>query len=425
MDGTQFDDLTRILAISRRGVLRALAGSAAGGLLAFLSRAEATAKQPPRPRPPRPPRPPRGGICRRRDDGEPCGRGCGSCQGGQCVPDDTNCQPCHICDATFACAPQPDGERCGQDCGVCEGGRCFADDKICGVGDHRCTFCDSSVFTCRTFRDGITCGPCATCQGGQCQPDDARCNAECEVCDADSLTCVPAPMGEACGVCLTCQGGACQPAPDAADCGAECGACLSGTCQPDDQRCASVCRVCAGPSMTCEPANDGALCEGACGTCEGGTCLPDPGRCDPGCELCDPNSLNCIPRPDGTVCRPNAVCQGGTCVDLPTCEFPMVTCFDVDGFGGSRGPPLLLRHLSRCLRELLHDPRSDQSGRLSLHRAPGGWALPAPPTRMSGLPRAVLRGSAAGPRDLPLHVGGLRPRRQGLSKGAPRCPTSR
>jgi hypothetical protein len=300
MDGQRFDDLTRSLATSRRGVLRAIAASAAGGLLSVLAGAEATARQPSQPaRPPRPPRPPRPSICRRRQDGDTCGA-CGTCQAGTCVADDARCPGCQICDPTSrTCVPVAEGESCGL-CLSCQGGECRAvpDDEPCG-------------------------GDCGYCLNGFCEPYGEGCEGECYGCDVGTFTCGPIREGFPCG-------------------GGDCGVCQDGSCEPDVSSCDLQCAFCDRDSLTCMPVPEGVRCGlGECGACEGGQCVPDNARCDPDCGLClqQGNTFACVPAADGSDCGANGTCQGGRCLEQTTCPpgklrcptnptFDFACCFD-------------------------------------------------------------------------------------------------
>ena len=124
MNQDRFDDLTRTLAstTSRRTVLKTLAGSAAGGLLAFLGLGEAAADDTCKPL------------------GKKCNKSSQCCSGG-CVNNVCTCIP----DNVAACAGRECGtatNNCGQtvSCGTC------LDDQPCD--DGVCVTTQMAAMTC-------------------------------------------------------------------------------------------------------------------------------------------------------------------------------------------------------------------------------------------------------------------------------------
>ena len=225
MDDQRFDELTKalVLARSRRGVLRGLAGGGGAGLLALLGAGGASAK-------PRPGKP-----------GKKCKPA--TCQPGQCGLVDDGCGgtlDCGVCCTPATCQPGQCGlvpDDCGgtMDCNdccfpaTCEVGQCGFFSDGCG-GTLECSDCCTPATCqpgeCGSVADGcggsLDCGECctpATCQPGQCGTVDDGCGGilDCGTC------CIPDSPETTCA-------GRCGLVFNNCDQAVECGGCTGGGC---------------------------------------------------------------------------------------------------------------------------------------------------------------------------------------------------
>jgi hypothetical protein len=159
LDANRFDTLLRSVneAASRRGIVRALAGLALGGMLPART-TETAAKSCPSCRKNK------HGVCKgKKPNGTPCEARRGVCQGGTCrcgggppcppgqVCESGNCFPQGTCPAgTRACLPLP-STACGDDC-------------FCGLSAGGNTLCFESGGLCIKFSDCETAAECSECR---------------------------------------------------------------------------------------------------------------------------------------------------------------------------------------------------------------------------------------------------------------------
>ena len=203
MDGARFDDLARILATSRRSLLKTVLGGAVAGMGTLVAREAVAAKKP------RPPGYERvGKPC---DAGEPCGDKL-RCQNGSCTPlhcwignaevqpgtpnpDNTcqYCEPANIPSTWFGWRTHPDETVCGDPTGL----PCISDFSTCLAGEcvplplpdgHEC---GPGQVCCRgkCCEGGVICNPVTGCGGCAIGDRNYRANAtnpnhDCQVCDA-------------------------------------------------------------------------------------------------------------------------------------------------------------------------------------------------------------------------------------------------
>ncbi len=272
MDGSRFDDLTKVLAAgtSRRRMLNGLLGGAAAGALSLvgLRRAGASHGRP------------AGATCIRNEQ----------CASGICDPQTRRC----ACTPTISC---PAGQTCGTaedgcggtlECGTCTGTgeRCVSGQCVCTPDNAAaCTGLECGIAT-NNCDQTVSCGTCTvageSCVNGQC------------VCTATGQP--PCGTGAAAVCCAegeACVAGACQASAA--------GTCTEGT---------NYCYVGETPNTLCGPAND----------C---TCLTTTASV----PFCAAN-LYCH------TCKADAECEavfglGSACIDF-TGEF-CVACADTGG----------------------------------------------------------------------------------------------
>jgi hypothetical protein len=364
MERRQFDDLTRNIArgSSRRGILRALVGGAAGTVTALAGGgALAAPKIKPDCCPSTAPRlctntctniatdPANcggcgvvcpsgaacvGGACQCPDGQPPCNSACcvqqapetcgttGQCLGGQCVtyPPGTQCAPASCTGSTLI---QPS---------TCDGsGTCVVGTSI------SCTpyICDADGTAClTTCTSDIQCVAGAYCTGGQCRPKQAN-GTPCTTADqcasghcVDAVCCDSACAG-------LCQ--ACSAAKKGQGSDGTCGAIASG--QDPDGECpgASTCNgaggctdLCAG--VTCDDGNDCTVdsCDPATGTCAYTPIVAGTACAQNGGVVCDGNG-NCVECLTDANCDSGRSCCGNVCVDtmstVQNCGGCGIVCF--------------------------------------------------------------------------------------------------
>ncbi len=297
VDGTRFDHLSRRVAgaRSRRQLLKAIAGIAAGALTGSTAAAAQT-----------------------------CTAQYSSCSGDeQCCPGS-----------------------------VCEYGLCMPGCRIEGVftsawmspPDNPCAQClpEVSTTTLTPANEGMSCwsgDPAAGatyCQNGSCSPNNPAtcpppppCYTD-QLVDPASCTYAPAAAGTLCGAGPMCHGGFAQPA-DACDgngfCvggGSQAVDCAPYGCQGD--HCATACETdgdCLGGTTCCEGICVSLGTVENCGTCGNG--CPSDDCTDP---VCSSGSCGNVPANEAGACTTSSggagTCQTGTCV--PTCAPPGGHC---------------------------------------------------------------------------------------------------
>jgi Stigma-specific protein, Stig1 len=326
VDGQRFDDLARSLAngISRRGLLKVIAGAAASAVFVRWPTGRAAGQD--------------SGVSCPLRLGQSCtdASGCGGdacptydCCGGVCVDlatDPANCGTCGTTCDTGNCVentccpagailcgdacvdPTADTNNCGG-CGVvCPPGQpCLA--GVCG--------CAPPAVACGNGCVDITSDPnnCASC-GVACDSGQPCCNAVCIAIATDRTNC------GACGnVCPdsapTCCGGACtDTTSDPANCGAcgtTCGdrTCSGGACAGASPTATATAPACPAGQTACgdacadlssDPANCGGCgqtCQGG-GACDNGQCATSPPTPEPTSP--PPPEPTSPPRPSPTPC---------------------------------------------------------------------------------------------------------------------------
>lgn len=176
MDGSRFDALSRSLATSRRGALKALLGGAVAGVTALTARTVTDAK-PDKPKKPK-------GIGNPCDDANPCGDRL-TCLNNVCTP-----LVCLIKGVEY----EPGTRNPDNACEYCEpantkgtwyGWRTFPDGTICGdpsgepcIGDFN--VCTGGECVLQPVADGNDCGDGQICCGGECCPGGFSCSNGCQ-----------------------------------------------------------------------------------------------------------------------------------------------------------------------------------------------------------------------------------------------------
>jgi hypothetical protein len=352
MDGQRFDELTKTLAagLSRRAILKAMAGGALGGVLALAGIESAWT------RPARKPKDPKkfcfgkwnvhcGSGCCASDHacylggcvphgGFPCGNGYCTrdeeCTNGTCQRPRCPSITCTSCNSEGACTTTgPDPATCA--CPACDGYLCHA------PGQAVCTHCVRPKVPSELCTQCVECPsesmrPCNNkcipkhmcCVEGQaagavraqvdpgcgpegCLPGLADCDGDgaCETTLGTDGNC--SGCGDTCTGGKTCGGGSCQ-CPSGADCG---GTCTTLGTDSNCSGCGDACtggKTCQGGGCAC-PASAPEVCQGAChapcgegqsrneGTCAcegGGGCAPTEFPCGPSdFEVCCPDTTTC------------------------------------------------------------------------------------------------------------------------------------
>jgi hypothetical protein len=306
MDDVAFDNLTRTLATSRRGLMKYLVVGLLGGAGGLL-----------------------GGGAIAAQECAPVRRRCatdGECCSGLCDP------------ATGRCACEPGTELCGRDCVAIDGYQSDVDN--CGGCRVRCRRApECQIPACIE-------GACA----GVADPDQIgqSCNRGAGVCQADGTCACPPERPTACRRgcvdvatdptnCGTCGNRCRATAHGAAVCtGGVCGiVCDAGYGSCGDRCCAADRACCDG--VCCTP---GACCNGA-GECSAEACAPhceidgedyaaDTINPEHDCQVCDPDRSTTAWSPvDGdTACGgvPGRVCCNGECCSPTECCIPTGAC---------------------------------------------------------------------------------------------------
>jgi len=282
MDSSRFDALTRSLAetTTRRGLLRLMGGVVAGALGLRAETGVARDRPPRKPRPERPPRQPR--------SGKKCNPPCKKknfefCVDGVCLADvppahDPCLEPISCQNGAWVYRVKPDGARCSE-CGSCQAGICTQAQSVCDAKSP-CLECKASgsteiqTWTCQPRTNGISCADCKVCNDGKCN----------------------------------------KVAPEGDKCGAQCGACRSGECQPANELCFEACQVC-GEDTTCKVAPDGTAC-GVGGACCQGVCKGE-GSGLAAADICGPCRAGQVQCPGSEGCW-ECCCPAMTCHDTVT-----------------------------------------------------------------------------------------------------------
>ncbi|CAA9582940.1 MAG: hypothetical protein AVDCRST_MAG59-5037 [uncultured Thermomicrobiales bacterium] len=313
MDDRRFDELACSVAgtPSRRGLVRALASAAAGGLLAVVGRGDealAAGCQ-------------NDGDCRachrcQRKKGEKRGRCVGTCRNGQ------------VCCAGRCGKPGPECCTSRADCGA-EGG---------------CMRCQIQTGRCEPEPDGRECAGCKRCKGGACTEDDPEllcdgvCCGEGKVCTDDGCCPVNRVSGRRCCAEEELCGDRCCP---------EDHACRNGRCcRVCGDACCGAGKVCVdggvfGDTFCCDAATntpcgkngDGTYdvcCSNANEECCDGACVPKGECCGDGQRSAA--GVCCPPREEpcgGRCCMEGLVCCHGECLhpDTRCCEPGTDICF--------------------------------------------------------------------------------------------------
>lgn len=303
MDGSQFDNLTRVIGrgfTSRRGLLRSIAGAAFALGLVDRRKAPAIATH--------------------------CPGNTTECGGGR--PG----RPAPCCPSGYSCCPLESGDEvcCYDELEYCDADRCgcLSIGSTCCVGadggrtacppDYFCCPLDSGNQTCCALEREI-CDPTFTCRlASSCPSTRVVCGNVCcrtgESCDPVSNACTTCPTGRQCsdGTCLS--SGCCAGETECAD-----GSCIDTGCCPDQRHCSDgscITTGCCAGEIECadgscvdtasDPLNCGG-CMNACPTgtfCQSGQCVCEVSLQPPCGKAC------CVPTTE--VCR-------GTQGQLPQC----------------------------------------------------------------------------------------------------------
>jgi hypothetical protein len=242
----------------------------------------------------------------------------GVCQEGECVNPDS-------CEDSSECLP---GYGCQSN--RCRALQACEEDEDCPVGvcgtDAVCTNPNSCTENAECLENSY----CS--ENGRCEPDPCN-EVECEmggVCERGTTNCVSAES--------------CTDETEAADC-VDGERCLDGSCQTEDELCASLdCQrgVCSFQEKACVAADD---CQGDDALCVDGQICSDANECID--DLCVQNDVDCS---DGGVCLPrvgecenaetcesNADCLSDHLCIEGTCALESTACGDGDGDGGCFG----------------------------------------------------------------------------------------
>lgn len=301
MDGTRFDELTKVFAdrTSRRRLLRV----ATGAVLALVGVTRGTGDADAAPN-----------WCLQ-DIGKRCGGKRGNCRGA--------CLTCQsgVCTTLFCQdRPTPDLLKDGEisrfkPCKVCETGATKKKDAgfVNAENGFGCPIPSGSGGPCKGFG--------ASCQDGQCVRDAVEdgtpCGepGECQtgICQAGECVYVAGPDGVACTAADRCNEGVCsggtcvqQPVRDGTVCDFGGQICCQGTCCGGGETCGS--RGCQ-PRPTPPPSD---IC-----TIDGVQYVRDDINPDNECEVCNPDISNVAwSASEGGFCNVEAVCCAGICCDL-------------------------------------------------------------------------------------------------------------
>lgn len=280
MDGTCFDNLTRIMAAkgSRRRLLAAVAGLVGGAAVAHAEGACPSGQVAAA-----------GGRCVCKTTGRPPVDGVCPCPSNQVICNGVcSAPPC--CDAASCPAPGVCvGRYCCQPKTVCDSGQCGPIENGCGG----------------TLNCGLCCTPRTTCNPGECGVVDNGCGGtlNCGSCCTPRTTCNPGECGQVdngCGGTLSC--GTCPTGcpPDCVSDACYTRACVDGVCQ--QSKTLSVVGVCN--EEVCDP--QVGWVNGPPKTCN------TPGPCQIGPGVCDPSRLGCVYQ---SACATCESCVNGQCVD--------------------------------------------------------------------------------------------------------------
>lgn len=313
MDRELFDALTRSVAgrgETRRGVLRLLAGTALGGLVARLGPAEG-AEAKPRRRKRRTARKPNATL-QTEGKGKKKGKGKNKPK------------------------PKPKPRECYSDaaCGACErciNGGCMELPAICDPNDCREEFCnpETNSWECRSncqLETSVCCqgqcyaAPACGSTGKQLNPETCQCECprdQWECADGSCVTDQCCPGEKSCGRNVCVSANQCCPGQRR---------CLNDSCIPEDQccfdalppECEGGCMraVCINGQEQCQPRELGALCNvpgGVAGTCCNGQCTREAIVCpnypprnfnESTCTCECPGGGTDIPGSNGRLCCP-------------------------------------------------------------------------------------------------------------------------
>lgn len=219
---------------------------------------------------------------------------CGTCRGGECLPNNTCTECVPETDAEFCmkqqalCGPVGGFDRCGNEINVESCGECDAPDICDGVNRIcRCPrisdqlLCENNGAECGVLTATDVCGEvrtvsCGTCSPGECNPDNtcSMCQAETdeELCDAAATECGDLSVMDSCGEMRMLDCGECAPGEN----------CDTGQC------------VC--PIPKCAVNNCG-LVFSACGE------SIDCGSCPMGQQCENTFCVSCVPEDDATFCQ--------------------------------------------------------------------------------------------------------------------------
>lgn len=295
MDQDRFDQLTRVVASSssRRSLIRAAIGSAAGAVLAAIGvrPAEADVRSCVQCR---------RGVCTPVRNGTRCGQ-CGTCTNGFCAMDRSSCGTCQYCEtADMTCRPTPrdEGEPCGS-CGTCEGGTCKRNADACDEDCERCKGNPRSGFSCASRCSGDK----KCCPGGRCIAPDDCCEGQHRC--ADDTCCFEDCCGSTC----------CDPGTQQ---------CCGGLCCSKEATCINDALCCLGQECPVPGTDQIRCCSGGAFCCEAlGVCVTSPEECCRqtcnSCEKCNTDDFSCEPDPGkaGQRCdtdtRCDGICENGEC----------------------------------------------------------------------------------------------------------------
>jgi hypothetical protein len=311
MDHYRFDSLTRSIALatSRRGALRVLAATIAGGGLGAVTRL-ASAR-----------------ACRL--VGETCGDRDRCCSGSSCSPQSQRCV-CRpgLTNCGGTCVDlRTDDRNCGECSAACDDGVSCCEGQ-CSVSPDDGTACCNGEFANTTESDDH-CGGC----GQACPAGTHCCNSRCRDLQSDRRYCATCYTSCAAGG-GQCEAGVCH-CHAKYDCGSanRCGRPPGFACRVDADCCSGFCEG----GDRCSPC-EGQFCDADSDCCGDFPCQrvegdqqTDGGRCG-GCiatfDICDPAKnrccfSDCIPdkrHPGGSYCRSE---RGGPCrrdIDCTACE---------------------------------------------------------------------------------------------------------